>query len=149
MNTVCPPTFTEHTSHNIYKHENTPVAIVKNSFLAFSGDDKVSVKLCAFYAALEDKLSQWIEGDFFEYAKSRYEADPSPRKKYRYTPLELIKEAEAESGSQECLFRVNIKITLKDKNGIVAQKSINHLWDLKNGFLYTPPKNKKSSRKPV
>lgn len=146
MKPICVPVITEKCDRSVIKHENTPVAIIQNSSALFSGNDGVCGKIGRFYSALEEKIGLWIDKDFGEYAKSKYISDPSPRKKYRYLPLELTKDMTSDINEADNRLRVCIHITLKVRNSLIAERSIVHIWDLKNGFLYVPKKHKAKKR---
>ncbi len=146
MKQICIPTLTERSDKVVLKYENTPISVIHNKAVEISGDNSTCGRIGAFYSVLEEKIQKWIENDFDAYARSRYITDPSPRKKYRYVPLELTKDMTSLFNETENTLKIRIRITLNEKNKLIAEKNIIHLWDLKSGYLHMPRKEKSKKR---
>ena len=136
MKDICIPTYTQTEHKYIIKHDATPIGIVYYNTMTFDGLGNVCKKISTFYDSFLKNFSKWIDVDFKNYAEKDYNADTNPRKRFRYKPFNLYFSM---SGTlkEPHFFETNIKITLFKKDVMISEKTICHVWNLKNGTLHT------------
>ncbi len=136
MSDIYLPTIDQDKKKIIQKHNNTPIALIYFDTVTIQGENKICKKIRAFYVKLTEKFTKWINTDFEKYAQNCFEADTHPRKKYRYTPIELKYTMTSEIINQHFL-AVDTKITLSKRNNVLSKKQLKHIWNLKTGNLHT------------
>ncbi len=140
MSAIVKPTMTKEKRKIIQKYKNVPVAVIYFEVVTVEGENKVCKKIRAFYDRLFERFSGWINEDFEKYAKRCYEEDTHPRKRYRYSPIELKYVMNCEV-AEECYLVVETVITLYKGNEKVSEKRLKHIWNLHRGILHTQRRN--------
>lgn len=136
MSAIIIPKMTKEKRKIIQKYKNVPVAVIYFDVVTIDGENKVCKKIRAFYDRLFERFSRWINEDFEKYAKRCYEEDTHPRKRYRYSPIELKYVMNCEVADARYLV-VEKVITLLRGNEKVSEKRLKHIWDLQRGNLHT------------
>ena len=128
------PTIEYRERKTVQKYENTVIAFIIYDTFTLSAETKRHKKISAFYSGLNDRFIKWIEKDFESYAQEAYASNCDRRKKYRYVPLELKYLSRAQQGQNNTL-EVSISITLSQGRTLLSEKTIKHIWSLKQGNM--------------
>ena len=132
----------------IQKYENVPIAFITFDKCTFEGQGKICKKISLFYTKLFEKYNCWVDSAFKRYAQNTFISDDSPRKRFRYAPIELCFVSEAEVKDELFLY-VTVKIRMLKGKTLISEKNYLHIWNLQKGYLTLPRKNnrKKHSKK--
>lgn len=141
MKKVISPVIGREKTKTVQKYENVPIAVINVDKCTIDGQGKVCKKMSLFYSKLFEKYNCWVESAFKRYAQNLFINDNSPRKRFRYTPLELIFLSEAEIKDDYFLY-VTIRICIQKGKEIVSEKYYLHIWNLQKGYLTLPRKKR-------
>ena len=120
----------------IQKTNGVPIAVINFDVITVDGENRVCRKICGFYERLFGSFLRWVNEDFERYAKKCYEEDTTPRKRYRYNPIELKYEMRYEIAEERFLV-IDTEITLVKMRKEISKKELKHIWDLRRGTLHT------------
>lgn len=141
------PTVMVKTEKKILKHGMTTIGIIKFDKMQIQGESKGEKRIARFYSRFEGSFERFQKQNFEKLALDAYQNNSSPRKRFRYSPLELEYMVEHSFGENNVL-RVDIVISLKQNKNILSQKRITHIWDTKNSNLIIKKQRKQRSAKP-
>jgi len=138
------PQITVRTEKRVLKHGMTPIGLIKCDKIQIQGESKGQKKIAKFYSRFEGSFERFQKQHFERIALDAYESDLSPRKRFRYSPLELEYRVEHSFGDKYIL-TVNISVFLKQNKKLLSQKRITHIWNTKNSNLIIKRHRKQKS----
>ncbi len=130
----------------IQKTNGVPIAVINFDVITVDGENRVCRKICGFYERLFGSFLRWVNEDFERYAKKCYEEDATPRKRYRYNPIELKYEMRYEISNEKFLV-IETEIILVKSRKEISKKELKHIWDLRKGILNTKKVGQQENRK--